>query len=369
MTVALFYWAFIQNFILGAAIALHRRTPPNYLLAGIFTLTGLNVLAQYYFHFTDLKYALAEVIWLPDIIDLVLPVLLLLYLIQVLNTRWPARPMLYFLPAGATTGVLAGYVLLTPDFTFFDYIRTDLHCGVLLTILVWKVFITHRAVQLLRRRRAALRAKSLARYYWPFLLCTFLAATTLLALINFVHVTWVAPHHPPTVLATVRQVVKFVFVTFNSSIVLVVIYYLFRHPKLLSGKPILKPIISPAATQLSTDCQKLLAAVESDRVYLDDELNEQALAKHLALPTYVLSRLLNEELGKSFSTFINEYRVREAQRILSGDRDKRMTNFAIALESGFRSESVFYVNFKKFTGTTPSRFRKAVRGGEAMEAA
>ncbi len=41
------------------------------------------------------------------------------------------------------------------------------------------------------------------------------------------------------------------------------------------------------------------------------------------------------------------------------DPDKEKTNYAVALESGFRSESVFYVNFKKLVGTTPVKYRKS----------
>jgi AraC-like DNA-binding protein len=359
MTVGLYFWAFIQNFILGAAIAALKRDGPNYLLASVFALTGLNVLTQYIFHFTNLKFTLARIIWIPDIIDFVVPSLLLLYLMRVLNASWPRRVYLYFLPAALTLAVLIPYVLFTPDFGFFDYIRTNLHRAVLIGLIVWKSFILYRGYRLLRRHREALRRKSVARFRWPALLCVFLFASALLSAINFVHMSWLAPYRSPESLVHVRQLIQFIFVSFNSMIVLGVIYYLVQHPKILSGKPMLKtPAPAPAREERDRHRERLLAAVEGERVFLDNELNEKRLAEHLDLPPYALSRLLNEELGKSFSTFINEYRIAEARRVLATDVDKQKTNFAIALESGFRSESVFYVNFKKFTGTTPSRYRK-----------
>ena len=362
MTVALFFWAFIQNLILGVAIALLRNDRTNYLLAGIFLLTGANVLTQYTFHYTNLKYTFPQVVWLPDIIDLMIPGLLLLYLMRVLNVRWPARPYLYFLPAAATLLVLTANVLITPDFGFFDYIRTDLHRAVLMSVLVWKVFMLWEAARLLQAHRTALRAKSSARYGWPALLCVFLAASALLATINLVHMTWLAGQYPPDTLHPIREAIQFIFVVFNSSIVLAVLYYLVRHPKILSGRPILKPLpAAPEREERNRSRELLLRAVEEDQVYLDGDLNEKRLAAHLDMPPYALSRLLNEEIGQTFSHFINTYRIREAQRVLRADVDKEKTNFAIALESGFRSESVFYVNFKKLTGTTPSRFRKRVR--------
>jgi AraC-like DNA-binding protein len=359
MTVALFFWAFIQNFILGAAITLLKRDGPNYLLASVFALTGLNVLTQYLFHFTDLKYTFSEIIWLPDIIDFVVPSLLFLYLCRVLNAGWPGRVYLYFLPAVVTFIGLAAFVTFTPEFTFFDYIRTDVHRAVLLGLIGWKAFIFWSSYRLLRSHRVALLKKSRARFWWPALLCIFIGASLLLALINFGNMSWLAPYHDPVSLDPIRTLIQLIFVSLNSMIVLGVIYYLVQHPKILSGKPMLRPgAPPPVREERDENRERLLRAMTEERLYLDNDLNEKRLADHLELPSYVLSRLLNEELGKSFSTFINEYRVAEAQRILKADIDKAKTNYAIALESGFRSESVFYVNFKKIAGTTPSKYRK-----------
>lgn len=360
MTVALFYWAFIQNFILGGTIAWLKRDGPNYLLAGVFGLTGLNIFAQYIFRYTNLKFTLTSVIWIPDIVDFVVPSVLFLYLSWILNAPWPRRVYRYFIPAAIATLVLSGNVAVTENFSFFDYIRTDLHRGVLLSIFLWKSFMLWSAYRLLRDYRERLLAKSEAGYWWPKLLCLFLLASTTLAATNVVYMTWVAPYYPPHELDFTREVIQFTFVTFNSSIILAVFYYLVKHPKILSGKPILKVVKALEAAITDPNREKLMHAVEVERVYLDNDLNEKQLAEHLDLPPYVLSRLLNEDIGKSFSTFINEYRVAEAQNALRRDPDKQKTNFAIALESGFRSESVFYVNFKKYTGTTPSRYRKQV---------
>lgn len=357
MTVGLFYWAFIQNFILGATIALLKRVGPNYLLAGVFALTGTNILIQYLFHFTNIKYTVAEIIWLPDVIDFLVPALLLLYLMRILNAPQPHRTFVYFLPAVAAFFVLTANVLLTPEFGFFDYIRTDLHLTVLGSLLAWKGYILVRSLSLLRSNRKELMARGKARYRWPKLLCAFLLASVLLGAINLFHMTWLAPYYPASDLANVRELIRLAFVSFNSIIVLAVLYYLVQKPRILSGKPILKPA-APACPDRSDDRIRLHRAFEEERIYLDNELNEKTLATHLDLPPYVLSRLLNEDLGKSFSTFVNEYRVTEAKRILRKDTEKRITNYAVALESGFRSESVFYVNFKKYTGTTPSKYRK-----------
>ncbi len=363
MTVAIFFWAFIQNFILGAAIALFRRDGHNVLLASVFALTGANILAQYYFQYTNIKFTLAEIIFLPDIINYVVPALLYLYLVRIMDQKTAVRPWVYFLPAGVAFCILTTNVLLTENYHFFSYIRSDLHRAVLLSLVVWKGFILYRSVVLVSDNREALKARGAARYWWPRLLCFFLLGTALLAALNLYHMTWLAPYYPPSQLADLRGVIQFIFVTFNSSIVLAVIYFLIRHPTLLSGRPILKAVSEPEIEERDKNREHLLHAIEVEHIHLDNELNEKKLAEHLGIASYALSRLLNEEIGKSFSTFINEYRVQAAQRVLEADVDKEKTNYAIALESGFRSESVFYVNFKKITGTTPSKYRKTFAQG------
>ena len=372
MTIAIFFWAFIQNLILGAAIALTRRDGLSYLLAGIFGLTGLNVLSQYYFNYTDVKYQLAEIIWLPDIMDLLVPSLLFLYLAKTLDANWPRRPYLYFLPAGLTCMVLSVYSFTKADYTFFSYIRTPLHQGVLLLVLCWKGAMLYQGGSILLKRREQLLQKRRAHLHWPALLCVFLAVSTLLTAVTYYHITVLVPRHVPEVLEVIRHGIRFCFVCFNSIIVLAVLYYLVVHPKLLSGKPMLAAIPAPELDQHNEDQDRLIHAMEIDRVYLRDDLNERTLAELLDIPAYALSRLLNQVIGKTFTTFVNEYRIREAQRILAADMDKQKTNFAIALESGFRSESVFYVNFKKVTGTTPSKYRKqakATAANSSVEAA
>ncbi len=67
------------------------------------------------------------------------------------------------------------------------------------------------------------------------------------------------------------------------------------------------------------------------------------------------STVLNQSFGKHFNDFVNEYRVLRAKELLSKDEIKL---FAVALESGFANKNSFNRVFKKFTGQTPSEYRK-----------
>jgi len=72
----------------------------------------------------------------------------------------------------------------------------------------------------------------------------------------------------------------------------------------------------------------------------------------------LLSEAINRKSGSNFPDFINSYRIKETQQLLQCKewQDKKIA--AIAYEVGFNSISVFNAAFKKFTGQTPSAYRK-----------
>jgi AraC-like DNA-binding protein len=60
----------------------------------------------------------------------------------------------------------------------------------------------------------------------------------------------------------------------------------------------------------------------------------------------------------SYNDFINKYRVEEVKVRFSDPENKNKTVLEIMYETGFYSKSVFNTAFKKFTGMTPSEYRK-----------
>ena len=101
--------------------------------------------------------------------------------------------------------------------------------------------------------------------------------------------------------------------------------------------------------------------MQEKRLYLNEELTLHQLAAQLDVPTYHLSQALNEELQKNFFDFVNEYRVEEVKQKVADPTFQKYTLLAIALESGFRSKASFNRVFKRFTGMTPSEYKKNVR--------
>ena len=107
------------------------------------------------------------------------------------------------------------------------------------------------------------------------------------------------------------------------------------------------------------------AAIESlkdfmlkNEPYLDSSLTIQNLAEQVKMPVKDLSALINLYMDKHFFDFVNEYRIEKAMEILKDPSQKQLTILEILYEVGFNSKSSFNTSFKKYTGKTPTDFRK-----------
>lgn len=99
-----------------------------------------------------------------------------------------------------------------------------------------------------------------------------------------------------------------------------------------------------------------ISIINEKELFLNPDLTLTETAKELSVSTHTLSQFLNESLGKSFSTFINEHRIEKAKMLLQ--TNDNYTIESLGYESGFNSKSTFFSTFRKFTGLTPAEFRK-----------
>lgn len=97
-----------------------------------------------------------------------------------------------------------------------------------------------------------------------------------------------------------------------------------------------------------------------EKQYLNPNLSLDLLANELQLSKGHLSRLINNEIGSSFSEYINTLRIEEAKAHLENPEFSKYTIIAIGLEAGFSSKTTFNTTFKKITGLTPSQYRKNI---------
>lgn len=101
---------------------------------------------------------------------------------------------------------------------------------------------------------------------------------------------------------------------------------------------------------------ELHEVIKKKQFYKNSTIKLKDIAKELNITSHKLSQLLNDNLGKSFALFINEYRIMEAKKLLK--EETKITLEAIGFEAGFSSKSTFYATFKRVTGKTPSEYKK-----------
>jgi AraC-like DNA-binding protein len=92
-----------------------------------------------------------------------------------------------------------------------------------------------------------------------------------------------------------------------------------------------------------------------DGLFKEYELVLDTLAGKMGIHSKTLSQAINSVTGKNFNQFVNEYRIKEAIRIMSHEKDLRLKE--IYWQTGFNSYSAFYRTFKQITGLHPTQFQ------------
>jgi YesN/AraC family two-component response regulator len=130
-------------------------------------------------------------------------------------------------------------------------------------------------------------------------------------------------------------------------------------PKLIVHRPVKKYSNSGLGQEEMTGISSALQKVmQEKKAYLDPELTINDLAAMIKCNRHHLSQVMNESMQRSFYEYVNYYRVEEAKQLLCDTARAEHKIASIAFDAGFNSISTFNEVFKKFTGYTPSLFRK-----------
>lgn len=102
---------------------------------------------------------------------------------------------------------------------------------------------------------------------------------------------------------------------------------------------------------------KLEELMHREELYKNPNLKLNDLASKMNMSAHQLSQLLNDNVGKGFSTYINEYRINEACTLMENDSYLKIEE--IGYEVGFNSKSTFFSTFKKIKNTTPLLYKQS----------
>lgn len=112
-------------------------------------------------------------------------------------------------------------------------------------------------------------------------------------------------------------------------------------------------------TPLTTPIVDAISYIET---HYDDKLTLEHVANVAHLSTAYFSRLFAEQLGMPYSEYLSNVRIRHAKVLLAQTNKSIMD---IALETGYCNGDYLSTQFKKSTGLTPSKFRKAAKVWES----
>lgn len=115
------------------------------------------------------------------------------------------------------------------------------------------------------------------------------------------------------------------------------------------------PESAPASKQGKPLIERIEEVVTKRQLYLRHNLKISDVAAELCTNRLYVSTAINEEMGITFSDYINRKRVNYAIHLMR--TNPQMTIYEIADLSGFSSDKSFYRNFKNITGKSPKEIR------------
>ena len=104
--------------------------------------------------------------------------------------------------------------------------------------------------------------------------------------------------------------------------------------------------------------KQLISVMEEGDIYRDSSLTVGKVAKRLNISNRYLSGLIHTFADMNFNSFVNQYRIENAKELMRKSEFDNYTLEAIGREVGFNSKTSYIHSFKKFTGVTPSIYKK-----------
>jgi AraC-like DNA-binding protein len=104
----------------------------------------------------------------------------------------------------------------------------------------------------------------------------------------------------------------------------------------------------------------LWECMKVEKRYLTLGCGIRQLAKEIQIPAYQLSAFVNQKLGMNFNDYINRFRVKYCLELMQMGIADGLNMRGLAHRCGFSNRNTLTTSFKKFTGVSPSTFRRSI---------
>ena len=113
--------------------------------------------------------------------------------------------------------------------------------------------------------------------------------------------------------------------------------------------------------------KKIVEIVIVKKKYRDSNFSSKDLAKLLQTNTRYLSAVVNSRFGMNYSCLLNEYRIKDALRMLGDKKNAEKNVEEISTMVGFANRQSFYAAFYRIMGETPNGYRKRILSEKAKK--
>ena len=154
------------------------------------------------------------------------------------------------------------------------------------------------------------------------------------------------------------------FIAFSQAFFIYLVAWLgYIKPRVFSGIP-LEVAANPAkyrksslTPEQSRRIFQRIAELMDGGFYRQEDFSLDLLARRVGEQRHHVSQAINEQSGGSFSEYVNDFRIREALRLLAKKSKAEMNISEVAFGVGFNTKKAFNLAFKRHTGMTPSEYR------------
>ena len=115
----------------------------------------------------------------------------------------------------------------------------------------------------------------------------------------------------------------------------------------------------PSQKKADAIWRAILLAMETNRIYTDPNVTRDSFAERIGTNHTWLTAIIKDHTGKSYTQFINSWRINEAVKILS-EENCGYTNKELSELLGFMTPQSFYNTFRQQMGMSPARFRQDI---------
>jgi tetratricopeptide (TPR) repeat protein len=133
-----------------------------------------------------------------------------------------------------------------------------------------------------------------------------------------------------------------------------------RIMELQDGSPVRQPKSAPHHDDDGELLGRILAVMEDTDAICNPKFSINVLSSMVGSNHIYVSQVINTEMNKNFRSFLNDYRIREAQRLFSRSDAARFTLESVSLQLGYKSMNTFRAAFQEITGVSPSFYMKSI---------